>query len=68
MLEREALAHIRGDDTIWEHEPMTTLTQRGQLAAYCHAGFWQCMDTLRDHRVLESLWASAAPPWRVWKD
>ena len=68
VLERGALAHIAGDDSIWEHEPMAALTRRGELAAYQFTGFWQCMDTLRDKRVLESLWASPSPPWRVWKD
>ena len=34
--------------------------------AYKHAGFWQCMDTLRDKRLLETMWASGSPPWRTW--
>ena len=55
---------IDGDDTVWEHGPMERLVQAGQLSAFRHDGFWQSMDTLRDHTVLEQLWASDSCPWR----
>ena len=42
------------------------LARERQLMAYRHESFWQCMDTLRDKRLLESMWDSDAPPWRVW--
>jgi glucose-1-phosphate cytidylyltransferase len=59
--------HLIGDDSvIWEHEPLETLANQGQLAAFQHAGFWQPMDTLRDKTHLEELWASGAAPWKVW--
>jgi len=58
--------YIEGDDTVWEHEPLRRLASEGNLAAYKHRGFWQPMDTLRDKNVLESLWASGSPPWKVW--
>ena len=54
------------DDCIWEREPLETLAQRGELAAYQHDGFWQAMDTLRDKTHLEQLWQSGQAPWRVW--
>lgn len=57
---------IEGDRTIWEREPLETLAERGQLAAYTHDGFWQPMDTLRDKTHLEELWASGDAPWKVW--
>ncbi len=57
---------IQGDETIWEREPLETLSAQGQLAAYTHEGFWQPMDTLRDKLHLEELWASGRAPWKVW--
>jgi len=59
--------YIAGDDTIFEKEPMERLAADKQLAAYRHNDFWQCMDTLRDVRLLEGLWESGAAPWKVWK-
>jgi len=63
VLNPAALDTIGGDNTIWEKEPLESLAQSNQLMAYQHAGFWQPMDTLRDKRVLDSLWESGAPPW-----
>jgi glucose-1-phosphate cytidylyltransferase len=63
VLEPSVLDTIEGDQTIWEREPMEALVGEGQLMAYQHDGFWQPMDTLRDKRLLEELWASGAPPW-----
>jgi glucose-1-phosphate cytidylyltransferase len=45
---------------------MEKLAAAGELMAYRHEGFWQAMDTLRERRVLEELWASGSPPWKVW--
>ncbi|WP_077732276.1 glucose-1-phosphate cytidylyltransferase [Methylocaldum sp. 14B] len=58
--------YIEGDDTVWEREPMECLAAEGQLGAYFHHGFWQPMDTLRDKRHLEELWASGKAPWKIW--
>jgi glucose-1-phosphate cytidylyltransferase len=57
---------IESDATIWEHEPLETLANLGQLLAYQHTGFWQPMDTLRDKMHLEELWASGDAPWKSW--
>ena len=46
---------------------MERLAAEGQLAAYRHDGFWQCMDTLRDVRLLDALWKEETAPWRVWE-
>jgi glucose-1-phosphate cytidylyltransferase len=54
---------LDGDQSILEREPLERLAEGGQLMAYLHPGFWQPMDTLRDKQILESLWASGAPPW-----
>lgn len=56
----------KGDQTILESDVLERLAADGQLAAYRHERFWQCMDTLRDVRVLESLWQSEKAPWRTW--
>ena len=60
--------YIEGDATVWEREPMERLAAEGQLGAHLHQGFWQPMDTLRDRRQLEALWASGQAPWKVWRD
>jgi glucose-1-phosphate cytidylyltransferase len=66
VLEREVLDYIDGDDTEWEKEPLERLSADGQLMAYRHDGFWQCMDTLRERKLLEQLWESGDAPWKVW--
>jgi glucose-1-phosphate cytidylyltransferase len=66
VIEPKAIRRIAGDDTAWEMEPLTGLAADGQLAAFRHEGFWQPMDTLRDHRELEALWAGGRPPWKTW--
>jgi len=65
VVEARALDYISGD-VMWEHAPLEALAGEGQLVAYKHEQFWQCMDTLRDLRQLESLWASGSAPWKVW--
>ncbi|MEI6473503.1 MAG: glucose-1-phosphate cytidylyltransferase [Holophagaceae bacterium] len=66
VLAPKVLDLIKGDETIWERDPLETLAAQGQLAAYSHEGFWQPMDTLRDKLQLEELWASGRAPWKVW--
>jgi glucose-1-phosphate cytidylyltransferase len=51
-----------------EQEPMRQLTEKGELRAYRHAGFWQPMDTLREFNLLNELWAKGKAPWKTWKD
>lgn len=66
VLEPEILQYIEGDNTILERYPLETLAHVGELKAYKHQGFWQCMDTLRDKIHLEELWESGQAPWKVW--
>jgi len=66
VLEPGIVDYIEGDATLWEQSPMERLAHDGQLLAYRHEGFWQCMDTLRDVRLLESLWTEVKAPWKVW--
>jgi glucose-1-phosphate cytidylyltransferase len=67
VMEPGVLNQIEGDDTSLESDVLEHLAAEGQLCAYRHDGFWQSMDTLRDVRLLESLWQSGTPPWRVWE-
>ena len=66
VLEPEVFDYIDGDNTIFEKEPLERLVQEGQLNAYKHNGFWQCMDTQREKERLEEMWASGHAPWKVW--
>ncbi len=65
VCEPGVLDYIDGDDTQFEREPLEGLARDGQLMAYRHDGFWQCMDTIRDKKLLEELWENDAP-WKVW--
>jgi len=66
VMEPGVLDYLAGDETYLERDPLERLAKDRQLAGYRHAGFWQCMDTLRDLRLLESLWESGRAPWRTW--
>ncbi len=67
VLEPAIFDYLEGDNSSLEAEALERLAADGQLAAYRHDGFWQCMDTLRDKRLLEKLWQEGKPPWKVWK-
>ncbi|MEX2106704.1 MAG: sugar phosphate nucleotidyltransferase [Solirubrobacterales bacterium] len=54
------------DDSVLEREPLARLAAAGQLRAYCHEGFWDCMDTYKDAVVLNDLWSGGDAPWRIW--
>jgi len=66
VLEPKVLDYIDHDDMSWQAEPMERLAEEGQLVAYRHEGFWQCMDTVRDMDLLQGLWKQPNPPWKVW--
>jgi len=67
VLEPDVFDYIDSDQTVWEREPMERLARDGQLMAYRHTSFWQCMDTLREKHYLESLWQSGQAPWKTWE-
>lgn len=67
VMEPEIFDYIDGDATIFEREPLEKIAAEGELVAYQHEGFWQCMDTLRDKEKLESLWKENKAPWKVWQ-
>jgi glucose-1-phosphate cytidylyltransferase len=56
------------DDSVLEREPLERLAADGELRAYRHQGFWDCMDTYKDAVMLDDLWATGDPPWRVWTE
>ncbi|TCL59354.1 glucose-1-phosphate cytidylyltransferase [Kineothrix alysoides] len=66
VLEPAIFDFIEGDTIVFEKEPLETVAQSGQLKAYKHNGFWQCMDTKREKEELEELWESGQAPWKVW--
>jgi glucose-1-phosphate cytidylyltransferase len=55
-----------GPDSVLEREPLERLARDGQLRAFRHAGFWDCMDTYKDAVLLNDLWAEGRAPWKVW--
>ena len=66
VLSAKVLDYIEGDETVWERGPLEKLSRDGELSAFVHSGFWQCMDTLRDLLHLQDLWESGKAPWKVW--
>lgn len=64
----EFLNYIEDDNTVLEKSPLETVAKIGQLMAYKHEGFWQCMDTIREKQQLENYWESGRAPWKVWSD
>ncbi|MBN1464485.1 glucose-1-phosphate cytidylyltransferase [candidate division KSB1 bacterium] len=68
VLQPGVFDYIDGDDTVWEREPLEKLARDGELMAYRHSSFWQCMDTLREKYILESLWQSGKAPWKTWEN
>ena len=68
VLDPKVIDYIDGDDTTFEQGPLNRLSSEGQLMAFRHGGFWQCMDTLRDKQTLEEMWYSGKAPWKIWND
>lgn len=68
VFEPQVFDYLEGDDSSLEADALEQLAANKQLAAYRHEGFWQCMDTLRDKRLLQSLWTEHRAPWKVWDD
>lgn len=68
ILDPKVIDYIEGDSTVFEKAPLENLSKDGELMAFKHEGFWQCMDTLRDKEMLEKLWYSGEAPWKKWED
>lgn len=67
VLEPEIFSYLDGDDTVFEREPLEKLARKNQLSSFMHTGFWQCMDTKKEHDLLEQLWQTGEAPWKVWR-
>lgn len=67
VFQPEVLDEIRDDQSVLETDILEPLSLRGELMAYRHQEFWQCMDTLREKRLLEEMWASGKSQWKIWK-
>ena len=68
ILDPKVIDYIQDDSTIFERGPLETLAAQGDLMAFKHRGFWQCMDTMRDKEKLEKLWSSHKAPWKLWEN
>lgn len=68
VLEPAVLKYIAGDESSLEAEVLEQLARDQQLAAFRHEGFWQCVDTLRELRMLRGMWDAGEAPWKVWRD
>jgi len=66
VCEPEVFDYIKGDQTIFERDPMEQLANSHQMIAYRHRGFWKPMDTLRDKTELNDLWSNGEAPWKNW--
>jgi glucose-1-phosphate cytidylyltransferase len=67
VLEPAVFDYLAGDDSSLEADALENIAAAGELAAYRHEDFWQCMDTLRDKRLLENLWRANRAPWKTWE-
>lgn len=67
VMNPEIFEYIKDDTIMFEKEPLEALAKLGELKAYKHDGFWQCMDTKRDHDQLNKMWEEGNSPWKVWK-
>lgn len=67
VLEPEIFNYIKGDETVWEGEPLKKIALKNKLSAYKLQDFWHPMDTLRDKHHLEKLWRNKDAPWKCWK-
>ena len=66
VLNPEIFDYIKGDDTVFEREPLERLAKEGELMSYSHKGYWQCMDTKREKDALEQLLEAGKAPWKTW--
>ncbi len=66
VLSKRIAAYLAGDECVLEKEPLVRLAAEGQLHAYEHRGFWQCMDNYREYEMLNRLWDAGEAPWKIW--
>jgi len=67
VLNTKVIDLIEDDETIWEYGPLNKLSKKKELYAFKHNNFWQPMDTMRDKKLLNEMWAENKAPWKMWK-
>lgn len=67
VLEPQIFSYLSGDQTIFEKESLERLAAENQLSSFMHTGFWQCMDTKKEHDQLEKMWLEGTAPWKSWE-
>lgn len=67
VLNTSVFGYLKDDSTVFEKSPLERLVQEGNLMAYRHDGFWQCMDTQREKKMLEEMWENGTAPWKLWE-
>jgi glucose-1-phosphate cytidylyltransferase len=66
VMNKKIRAYLTDDQCVLEQEPLNRLAAKGQISAFIHTGFWQCMDTYREQQLLTHMWNSGNAPWKVW--
>ena len=66
VVNKRIAKYLTDDKCVLEQEPLNNLAAQGQIAAYAHTGFWQCMDTYREQQLLTEMWQKGDAPWKVW--
>jgi len=66
VCEPEIFDYVDGDACVFETDVLPRLVSEGKLSCYQHNGFWQCMDTQREYKLLESIWERGNAPWKIW--
>lgn len=66
VMEKRIGNYLTDDACVLEQEPLNRLAAEGQISAYTHTGFWQCMDTYREQQLLANMWNSGTVPWKIW--
>jgi len=66
VMEKQVGKYLTDDSCVLEQQPLNRLAAEGQIAAFIHTGFWQCMDTYREQQMLTNMWNSGKAPWKVW--
>jgi glucose-1-phosphate cytidylyltransferase len=66
IVDKSVRSYLTGDACVFEQEPLQRVAAEGYLRAYCHNGFWQCMDTYREFEMLNKMWDSGNAPWKIW--
>src|SRR5262245_66561006 len=67
VMNQRIAKYLTDDTCVLEQQPLNRLAEEGQISAYIHKGFWQCMDTYREQQLLSSMWNSGKAPWKIWK-